>query len=140
MENKPKQFKNKFELKTAFYNQVLALLEYLTALNIDDSVTTIYNNNVEFRLCLIKSKLKFLKTAVSRCFVVNDIFLCLPCKQFLSFLKEDVSENAETIDFISKSLQQSKGTEKYGNKISEIQKKWDEIFSITKEIIDFLAI
>ena len=138
MQNKPKKTKN--ELKTTFHTQLLELLEYLRSLNIDDSTTTIYNNNVEFRLCLIKSKLKFLKTAVSRCFVVNDIFLCLPCKQFLSFLKEDVSENAETIDFISKSLQQSKGTEKYGNKISEVQKKWDEIFSITKEIIDFLAI
>ena len=139
MDNQNKKL-TRTELAKTFHYKVLELLEYLETFELDDSITTVYNNNVEFRLCLIKSKLKFLKTAVSRCFVVNDIFLCLPCKQFLSFLKEDVSENAETIDFISKSLQQSKGTEKYGNKISEVQKKWDEIFSITKEIIDFLAI
>ena len=136
MENKPK--KNKIELKTTFYTQVLELLEYLRGLEIDDSITTIYNNNVEFRLCLIKSKLDFLKTSISRSFVVYDIFFYLPCKDFLISITEYASENAETIDFISKSLEQAKGTENYENEIPEVQKRWNELFLTTKEVLSFL--
>ena len=136
MEDKPK--KNKIELKTTFYTQVLELLEYLRSLNIDDSITTIYNNNVEFRLCLIKSKLDFLKTSISRSFVVYDVFFYLPCKNFLISITDDASENAETIDFISKSLQQAKGTENYEKEIPEVQKRWNELFLTTKEVLSFL--
>ena len=136
MENKPK--KSKIELKTTFYTQVLELLEYLRSLDIDDSTTTIYNNNVEFRLCLIKSKLDFLKTSISRSFVVYDVFFYLPCKNFLISITDDASENAETIDFISKSLQQAKGTENYEKEIPEVQKRWNELFLTTKEVLSFL--
>ena len=136
MQNKPKKTKN--ELKTTFHTQVLELSEYLRSLNIDDSITTIYNNNVEFRLCLIKSKLDFLKTSISRSFVVYDIFFYLPCKDFLISITEDASENAETIDFISKSLEQAKGTENYENEIPEVQKRWNELFLTTKEVLSFL--
>ena len=136
MQNKPKKTKN--ELKTTFHTQLLELLEYLRSLNIDDSITTIYNNNVEFRLCLIKSKLDFLKTSISRSFVVYDIFFYLPCKDFLISITEDASENAETIDFISKSLEQAKGIEDYENEVPEVQKKWNELFLTTKEVLSFL--
>ena len=136
MENKPNKDKN--ELKTAFYTQVLELLEYLRDLNLDDSITTIYNNNVEFRLCLIKSKLDFLKTSISRSFVVYDIFFYLPCKNFLISIVDDASENADTIDFISKSLEQAKGIEDYENEVPEVQKKWNELFLTTKEVLSFL--
>ena len=136
MENKPK--KSKIELKTTFYTQVLELLEYLRSLDIDDSTTTIYNNNVEFRLCLIKSKLDFLKTSISRSFVVYDVFLYLPCKNFLISVTDDASENAESIDFISKSLEQAKGIEDYENEVPEVQKKWNELFLTTKEVLSFL--
>ena len=136
MQNKPKKPKN--ELKTTFHTQVLELSEYLRSLNIDDSITTIYNNNVEFRLCLIKSKLDFLKTSISRSFVVYDVFFYLPCKNFLISITEDASENAETIDFISKSLEQAKGTENYENEIPEVQKRWNELFLTTKEVLSFL--
>jgi hypothetical protein len=136
MQNKPKKTKN--ELKTTFHTQVLELSEYLRSLNIDDSITTIYNNNVEFRLCLIKSKLDFLKTSISRSFVVYDIFFYLPCKNFLISITEDASENAETIDFISKSLEQAKGTENYENEIPDVQKRWNELFLTTKEVLSFL--
>ena len=136
MQDKPKKTKN--ELKTTFHTQLLELLEYLRSLNIDDSITTIYNNNVEFRLCLIKSKLDFLKTAISRSFVVYDIFFYLPCKDFLISITEDASENAETIDFISKSLEQAKGIEDYENEVPEVQKKWNELFLTTKEVLSFL--
>jgi hypothetical protein len=136
MQDKPKKTKN--ELKTTFHTQLLELLEYLRSLNIDDSITTIYNNNVEFRLCLIKSKLDFLKTTISRSFVVYDIFFYLPCKDFLISITEDASENAETIDFISKSLEQAKGTENYENEIPEVQKRWNELFLTTKEVLSFL--
>jgi hypothetical protein len=108
------------------------------SLNIDDSITTIYNNNVEFRFCLIKSKLDFLKTSISRSFVVYDVFFYLPCKNFLISITEDASENAETIDFISKSLEQAKGTENYENEIPEVQKRWNELFLTTKEVLSFL--
>ena len=136
MQDKPKKTKN--ELKTTFHTQLLELLEYLRSLNIDDSITTIYNNNVEFRLCLIKSKLDFLKTSISRSFVVYDIFFYLPCKNFLISITEDASENAETIDFISKSLEQAKGIEDYENEVPEVQKKWNELFLTTKEVLSFL--
>ena len=136
MQDKPKKTKN--ELKTTFHTQLLELLEYLRSLNIDDSITTIYNNNVEFRLCLIKSKLDFLKTSISRSFVVYDIFFYLPCKDFLISITEDASENAETIDFISKSLEQAKGIEDYENEVPEVQKKWNELFLTTKEVLSFL--
>ena len=136
MENKPK--KNKIELKTTFYTQVLELLEYLRGLEIDDSITTIYNNNVEFRLCLIKSKLDFLKTSISRSFVVYDVFFYLPCKNFLISIVDDASENVDTIDFISKSLEQAKGIEDYENEVPEVQKKWNELFLTTKEVLSFL--
>ena len=136
MQDKPKKTKN--ELKTTFHTQLLELLEYLRSLNIDDSITTIYNNNVEFRLCLIKSKLDFLKTSISRSFVVYDVFFYLPCKDFLISITEDASENAETIDFISKSLEQAKGTENYENEIPEVQKRWNELFLTTKEVLSFL--
>ena len=136
MQNKPKKTKN--ELKTTFHTQLLELLEYLRSLNIDDSITTIYNNNVEFRLCLIKSKLDFLKTSISRSFVIYDVFFYLPCKNFLISVTEDASENAESIDFISKSLQQAKGTENYENEIPEVQKRWNELFLTTKEVLSFL--
>ncbi|MDE5118911.1 MAG: hypothetical protein O4965_01560 [Trichodesmium sp. St19_bin1] len=138
MENKDKPFKTKKELAEAFRSKVLELLEYLQTFELDDSITTIYNNNVEFRLCLIRSKLEFLKTSVSRSFVLNEIFQYVPFGKFLDFIKEDVSENAETIDFISKSLKQSKNVEKYEEKITEVQKKWEEIFCITKKIVKYL--
>ena len=136
MQNKPKKTKN--ELKTTFHTQVLELSEYLRSLNIDDSITTIYNNNVEFRLCLIKSKLDFLKTSISRSFVVYDIFFYLPCKNFLISIVDDASENVDTIDFISKSLEQAKGIEDYENEVPEVQKKWNELFLTTKEVLSFL--
>ena len=136
MQDKPKKTKN--ELKTTFHTQLLELLEYLRSLNIDDSITTIYNNNVEFRLCLIKSKLDFLKTSISRSFVVYDIFFYSPCKNFLISIVDDASENADTIDFISKSLEQAKGTENYENEIPEVQKRWNELFLTTKEVLSFL--
>ena len=136
MENKPK--KNKIELKTTFYTQVLELLEYLRGLEIDDSITTIYNNNVEFRLCLIKSKLDFLKDSISRSFVVYDIFFCLPCKNFLISITEDASENAQTINILSESLPTAKGVDNYENVIPEVQKKWNELFLTTKEVLSFL--
>ena len=136
MQDKPKKTKN--ELKTTFHTQLLELLEYLRSLDIDDSTTTIYNNNVEFRLCLIKSKLDFLKTSISRSFVVYDVFFYLPCKNFLISITDDASENAETIDFISKSLQQAKGTENYEKEIPEVQKRWNELFLTTKEVLSFL--
>ena len=136
MQNKPKKTKN--ELKTTFHTQVLELSEYLRSLNIDDSITTIYNNNVEFRLCLIKSKLDFLKTSISRSFVVYDVFFYLPCKNFLISIVDDASENVDTIDFISKSLEQAKGIEDYENEIPEVQKRWNELFLTTKEVLSFL--
>ena len=136
MQNKPKKTKN--ELKTTFHTQVLELSEYLRSLNIDDSITTIYNNNVEFRLCLIKSKLDFLKTSISRSFVVYDVFFYLPCKNFLISIVDDASENVDTIDFISKSLEQAKGIEDYENEVPEVQKKWNELFLTTKEVLSFL--
>ncbi len=136
MQDKPKKTKN--ELKTTFHTQLLELLEYLRSLNIDDSTTTIYNNNVEFRLCLIKSKLDFLKTSISRSFVVYDIFFYLPCKNFLISIVDDASENVDTIDFISKSLEQAKGIEDYENEVPEVQKKWNELFLTTKEVLSFL--
>lgn len=136
MENKPQ--KNKLELKTTFFTQALALLEYLRSLNLDDSTTTIYNNNVEFRLCLIKSKLHYLKTSISRSFVIYDIFFYLPCKSFLISIVDDASENADTINFISKSLEQAKGLEDYENEVPEFQKQWDELFLTTKEVLNFL--
>ena len=137
MENKSNKGKN--ELKTAFYTQVLELLEYLRALNLDDSITTIYNNNVEFKLCLIKSKLDFLKSSISRSFVVYDIFFLLPCKKFLITITEDAEAYAESIDFISKSLEQAKGIENYENEVPEIQRRWNELFSTTKEVLSFFS-
>ena len=136
MENKPNKDKN--ELKTSFYTQVLELLEYLRSLNLDYSITTIYNNNVEFRLCLIKSKLHFLKTSISRSFVVYDVFFRLPCKNFLISIIEDASENAESIEYISESLEEAKGVENYEREIKEVKKKWTKLFLTTKEVINYL--
>ena len=136
MEDKPK--KNKIELKKTFFTQVLALLEYLRSLNLDDSTTTIYNNNVEFRLCLIKSKLHYLKTSISRIFVLYDIFYYLPCKNFLLSIIDDASENAYAIDFITKSLEQAKGLEDYENEVPVVQGQWDELLLTTKEVLKFL--
>ena len=138
MKNKPKQFQNKLELKTAFYTQVLGLLDYLRALNLDHSTTTIYNNNVEFNLCLIKSKLDFLKSSISRSFVVYEIFFLLPCKRFLHTIIEDASAYAESIEFISKNLKESKGIENYENEVEEVQTRWNELFLTTKEVLSFL--
>ena len=137
MENKPNKGKN--ELKTAFYTQVLELLEYLRALNLDHNITTVYNNNVEFRLCLIKSKLDFLKSSISRSFVVYDIFFLLPCKKFLNTITEDAKAYAESIDFIAKSLKQAKGIENYENEIPEVQRRWNELFCTTNEVLSFFS-
>ena len=135
MDNQNKKL-TRTELAKTFHYKVLELLEYLETFELDDSITTVYNNNVEFRLCLIRSKIGFLKTSVSRCFVLNKIFQYIPFQKFLEFIKEDVQGNAETIDFISKSLKEYKGANRYKYKITKVQEKWDEIFSITKELFN----
>lgn len=139
MKNQGTKLATRVELAKTFHSKVLALSQYLGTLDIDDSITTIYNNDIEFKLCLIRSKVGYLKTSVSRSFVLNEIYQYVPFGKFLDFIKEDVEGHAETIDSISKNLKESKGIERYENKITELQKKWDEIFSITKQIVDYLV-
>ena len=139
MVNQKNKVNTKSELANQFHTKLLDFPEYLKTFDIDDNITEVYNNSIEFRLCLIRSKVLFLKEAVTRSLVIKEIFEFLPFQRFLDFIKEDIEGNAETIDNISKNLKESKGMKKYEDKITEVQKKWDELFSITRQIVNYLV-
>mgnify|MGYP001028384078 CR=1 FL=1 len=139
MVNQKNKVNTKSELANQFHTKLLDFSEYLKTFDIDDNITEVYNNSIEFRLCLIRSKVLFLKEAVTRSLVIKEIFEFLPFQRFLDFIKEDIEGNAETIDNISKNLKESKGMKKYEDKITEVQKKWDELFSITRQIVNYLV-
>ena len=129
MVNQKNKVNTKSELANQFHTKLLDFSEYLKTFDIDDNITEVYNNSIEFRLCLIRSKVLFLKEAVTRSLVIKEIFEFLPFQRFLDFIKEDIEGNADTIDNISKNLKESKGMKKYEDKITEVQKKWDELLS-----------
>jgi hypothetical protein len=59
MVNQKNKVNTKSELANQFHTKLLDFSEYLKTFDIDDNITEVYNNSIEFRLCLIRSKVYF---------------------------------------------------------------------------------
>ena len=130
---------NKSKLHRQFHAKVLDFDKYLKTFNVDDKIIEVYNNNnIEHKIYLIKFKVLLLEDSVKRSFTIKYFFPLSQFKSFSGFMKEEIEGYANTIDNISKCLQESKGTEKYGDRITEVQNKWNELFAITKELVVYI--
>ena len=112
---------------TGFNVQLLNLTDYITSMNLDDSITSRYNTTIEFKLCLLRSKLLLLKEAMSRLQLVRRLRLIynVPFGQFfIDKIEQDLIEYCQTIDYWVELLPSSKKANSYSDQITHIQAEW----------------
>lgn len=112
---------------TGFYVKLLNLTDYITSMNLDDSITSRYNTTIEFNLCLLRSKLLLLKEAMSRLQLVRRLRLIynVPFGQFfIDKIEQDLIEYCQTIDYWVELLPSSKKANSYSDQITHIQTEW----------------
>ena len=119
-----------------FYVKLLNVTDYITAMNLDDSETSIYNRSIEFNLCILRSKLWMLKESMSRLRLVNRLIAIYNVHfgpSFITMLHTDMKDHVATLEYWAKFLPSPKKANFYDDQITHIQTEWAKLKSFIEE-------
>lgn len=105
------------------------LIEYITAMNLDESEIDIYPNKIESRLCLLKCSLLSLKEVTSlfqksRSLLNENVPHMRP---IVNFYQDEQLEIVEIIDAKTHLLPSAINANSYKDQITHVQTKWAEL-------------
>lgn len=108
------------------------LIEYITAMNLDESNIDTYPNKIESKLCLLKCSLLSLREVTSllqksRSLLNRNVPHMRP---IVNFYQEEQLEIIKNIDYKSNLLPSALNANSYKDQITHIQTEWAKLQSL----------
>ena len=105
------------------------LINYIEAMNLDNSEPSRYNRTIECNLGILKNQLLVLKNEMSllQRHLKADVAIMRP---YVNMVQDDVKSSVETIDSSTHLLPSSRNANSYKDQITHIQTEWAKLKSL----------
>lgn len=113
-------------------DELSKIINYIEAMNLDDSETDMYNRNIEFTLSLFKCSLLNLKEEMSRLQKARSLQNAnVPfMRPIVNFYQKEQLESVNTIDYRANLLPSAINAESYKDQIAHVQTEWAKLKSL----------